>query len=56
MADIPVGKISIEEGPRMASADLLKIEIKGKGGHGSLPHQAIDSVVAGSAVVMNYNL
>ena len=29
-ADIPVGKISIEEGPRMASADLLKIEIKGK--------------------------
>lgn len=52
-ADIPVGKISIEEGPRMASADLLKIEIKGKGGHGSLPHQAIDSVVAGSAVVMN---
>ena len=53
LADIPVGKISIEEGPRMASADLLKIEIKGKGGHGSLPHQAIDSVVAGSAVVMN---
>ena len=52
-SDIPVGKISVEAGPRMASADVLKIEIKGKGGHGSLPHQAIDSVVAGSALVMN---
>ena len=52
-SDLPVGKISIEEGPRMASADLLKIEITGKGGHGSLPHQTIDSVVVGSALVMN---
>lgn len=52
-ADVPTGKISVEEGPRMASADIFKIEITGKGGHGSLPHQTIDSVVVGSAVVMN---
>lgn len=52
-SDIPVGKISVEAGPRMASADVFKIEIKGKGGHGSLPHQAVDSIVAGSALVMN---
>lgn len=52
-ADIPVGKISVDAGPRMASADVIKIRIKGKGGHGSLPQQAIDSVLVGSAVVMN---
>ena len=52
-SDIPVGTISVEAGPRMASADFFKIEITGKGGHGSLPHQTIDSVVVGSALVMN---
>lgn len=50
---LPIGKVSVEEGPRMSSADIFKIIIKGKGGHGSLPHQAIDSVVAGASLVMN---
>ncbi|SNT01535.1 amidohydrolase [Anaerovirgula multivorans] len=52
-SDVEVGKISIEEGPRMASADLFKIYVKGLGGHGSLPHQGIDAVVAASAIVMD---
>lgn len=52
-SDLECGKVSVESGPRMASADMFKITIKGKGGHGSLPHQGIDAVVAGSAVVMD---
>lgn len=52
-ADIPCGTISVEAGPRMASADVFKIIIKGKGGHGSMPHQGVDAVVAASAVVMD---
>jgi amidohydrolase len=51
--DVEVGKVSVEAGPRMASAGLFKIDIEGKGGHGSMPHQAVDSVVVGSAMVMN---
>lgn len=51
--DVPVGKVSIEEGPRMAAADFFTINIKGKAGHGSMPHQTVDSVIAGSALVMN---
>ena len=47
------GTVSVEEGPRMASADLFKINIKGKGGHGSLPHQGVDAVIVASALVMN---
>jgi len=50
---LDIGKVSVEAGPRMAATDILKIKIKGKGGHGSIPHQTIDAVVAGSAVVMN---
>lgn len=52
-SDLEQGKISVEAGPRMASADMFKIKVKGKGGHGSLPHQGIDAVVAASAIVMD---
>lgn len=52
-ADIPVGKVSVESGPRMASADNFEIKIIGKGGHGSLPQQCIDPVVISSAFIIN---
>ena len=52
-ADIELGKISVEAGPRMTSTDLFRIKVTGKGGHGSLPHQGVDAVVVGSAIVMN---
>jgi amidohydrolase len=47
------GTVNIQEGPIMASADLFTINVKGKGGHGSAPHQGIDAVLASSAIVMN---
>ena len=51
--DLECGKISVEEGPRMAAADIFKIIVKGKGGHGSLPQQGVDAVVVSSAIIMN---
>lgn len=51
--DAEVGKISVEAGPRMASAGIFKIDVIGKGGHGSMPHQGVDAVVVGSSIVMN---
>ncbi|WP_427171152.1 amidohydrolase [Fusobacterium nucleatum] len=50
---VPVGKISLESGARMAAADLFSIKVKGKSGHGSMPHETIDAVVVASAIVMN---
>lgn len=47
-SDLECGEVCVEEGPRMASADLFTITVKGKGGHGSAPHQGIDAVVARS--------
>lgn len=52
-SDIECGSVCVQEGPLMASADLFTIEVKGKGGHGSAPHQGVDAVVASSAIVMN---
>ena len=50
---VPVGKISLESGARMAAADLFSIKVKGKSGHGSMPHETIDAVVVASAIVIN---
>lgn len=52
-SDVPVGKVSVEEGPRMASADFFTLTVKGFSGHGSMPQQTIDPVVVGSSIVMN---
>lgn len=51
--NVPVGKINIEPGPRMASGDVVFIDFIGKGGHGSLPNQTVDPVVAASSFVLN---
>src|SRR6056297_2804799 len=51
--DAPVGKVSVEAGPRMASAGIFNINVTRKGGHGSMPHQGVDAVVVGSAIVTN---
>lgn len=53
MGNVPTGKIAIGGGPRMASADLFKIHVKGVGGHGSMPNMGVDALVAASAIVMN---
>lgn len=49
----PTGEISAIAGPDWASCDRFKIYIKGKGGHGAMPHECKDATVAGAAIVMN---
>jgi amidohydrolase len=51
--DCEVGKISVEAGPRMASAGIFKVYITGKGGHGSMPHQGVDAAVVGASTLIN---
>jgi hippurate hydrolase len=48
---MPIGTIGIRPGPMMASADILDIEITGTGGHGAMPHLAIDPIVIAAHIV-----
>lgn len=50
---IPTGKICCNAGPRMASADMFKIQVTGKGGHGAEPNKCIDAAVVSAAIVNN---
>jgi len=49
----PVGHVYAKAGPMMAAPDEFTIRIQGKGGHGGLPHQAVDSIHVGAQVVVN---
>ena len=50
----PVGSVALAEGYRMAGSIQMDVLIHGNGGHGSIPHLAIDPVVMGSQAVMAY--
>lgn len=49
---IPVGTVASAAGAMMASTDEFFIDITGRGGHGGMPHETVDSIVAASALVM----
>jgi hippurate hydrolase len=48
----PVGHLGFYSGPFMASADTVNIKIIGNGGHGAVPHKAIDPVVVCASIVI----
>lgn len=50
---LEIGKIGLTYGPMMASPDSFYLTIKGKGGHGAMPHQTIDAILIGAEVVVN---
>ncbi|HCQ8729837.1 TPA: amidohydrolase [Enterococcus faecalis] len=50
---IPVGKISVQAGPRMSSCDMFYLTIKGESGHGAFPDTAIDPIPCAAALVSN---
>jgi hippurate hydrolase len=48
----PVGHLGFYSGPFMASADTVTINIIGNGGHGAVPHKAVDPVLVCSSIVV----
>ncbi|MHB8933917.1 MAG: M20 metallopeptidase family protein [Bellilinea sp.] len=49
--DHPVGWAAVTAGPFMTGADMFRIKITGKGGHGAIPNETIDPLIAGTQVV-----
>jgi amidohydrolase len=48
---IPAGKVGFREGLYMASTDELYVTVKGKGGHGAMPHLNIDPVLITAHII-----
>jgi len=47
------GTVGLVKGPMMAQTDDFKITIRGKGGHGAMPHQAVDTILAAAQTIIN---
>ncbi len=50
--ELEVGKVGFKRGTYMASADEIHFTVKGKGGHGALPHQLVDPVLITSHLIV----
>lgn len=53
--ELHVGTMGITYGRMMASPDEFVITIYGQGGHGAMPHQTRDPLLAGSQIVLALN-
>lgn len=49
--NLPVGTVGVRSGALFANADEFAIEVRGRGGHGAMPHQAVDPIVAAAQIV-----
>jgi amidohydrolase len=50
---LATGKVGLVKGPMMAQPDAFSITVKGAGGHGSMPHQTVDPVLAAAQLIVN---
>ena len=48
---LPFGKAATKAGPIMAAADAFEMRVKGKGGHGAMPHLTTDAVAIAAQIV-----
>lgn len=47
----PFGWLGITAGPTMAAAEIININVTGRGGHGAIPQLAIDPVLASAQII-----
>lgn len=49
--NLPLGTVGVRSGALMAAVEAFNCTILGKGGHGAMPHQTVDSVVVAAQIV-----
>lgn len=52
MPELEVGKVGFRSGMYMAACDEIYIDVIGKGGHGALPHKAIDPILISAHLIL----
>jgi amidohydrolase len=48
---IPLGQAVVKAGPLWASADRFDVELTGRGSHGAMPHQGIDTIMVAAFAI-----
>jgi amidohydrolase len=53
MPELEAGKVGVKAGRYAAANDEVNITIKGKGGHGALPHALVDPVIIAAQILLS---
>jgi len=48
----PAGSVTARPGPAMASADGFTVEVRGRGGHGAMPHLSVDPITTAANILL----
>jgi amidohydrolase len=48
----PTGEVHLRPGPQMAATDVIRITVRGRGGHASAPHLAVDPIAVAAEIVL----
>lgn len=51
--DLPAGQLAYTKGPALASSTSVDILVRGKGGHGAMPHNTVDPIALAAALVLD---
>jgi amidohydrolase len=49
---LPAGQVIVHSGAGLASADSFNIHVRGRGGHGAMPHMSVDPILVASEIVV----
>lgn len=52
MSDVATGIIGVQDTFGTSNSDRFTIQVKGKGGHASAPHETVDPVILGSHIIV----
>ena len=52
-SDLEVGKIGFTKGASMAGSTAVDIVVRGRGGHGAMPHNTVDPIVLSALLVLD---
>jgi amidohydrolase len=49
---LPLNHVVVQPGPLWANADMFRLTVQGKGGHGAVPHETVDATLVASHIVV----
>ncbi|MFM7382401.1 MAG: M20 family metallopeptidase [Microcystaceae cyanobacterium] len=49
--NLPLGTVGVRPGPLMAAVECFQCTLLGRGGHGAMPHQTVDSIVLAAQII-----
>jgi amidohydrolase len=49
---LPLNHVVVQPGPLWANADMFRLTVQGKGGHGAIPHETVDATLVASHIVV----